>query len=49
MRKEGLENLTLTGQIEGKRSRGRQRLRARKSSLRWTLADYRLLKTRQGN
>ena len=26
MRKEGLENLTLTGQIEGKRSRGRQRL-----------------------
>ena len=25
MRKEGLENLTLTGRIEGKRSRGRQR------------------------
>ena len=25
MRKEGLENLTMTGKIEGKRSRGRQR------------------------
>ena len=26
MTKEGLENLTITGKIEGKRSRGRQRL-----------------------
>ena len=26
IRKEGLENLALTGQIEGKRTRGRQRI-----------------------
>ena len=27
MRSEGMENLMLTGKIEGKRSRGRQRLK----------------------
>ena len=31
MRKEGLENLTLTGKIEGKRSRGRQRRASREN------------------
>ena len=35
VRKEGLQNLPLTGKIEGKRSRGRQRLTYLKSLSKW--------------
>ena len=39
MRKERLENLTLTGRIEGKRSRGRQRLTYLGSLSKWMAAQ----------
>jgi len=35
MRKDGLENLTITGKIEGKRSRGRQRITYLESLSKW--------------
>ena len=35
MRKEKLENLTVTGKIEGKRSRGRQRINFMESLSSW--------------